>query len=73
MKSETGLGENTAYDRLCHYSWHADEAQQAFLAGARPTLHNALPTIEKMYSAWQMLGAGLTETIPRRIEEFIDR
>ena len=21
--------------------------------GARPTLHNALPAIEKMYSAWQ--------------------
>ena len=27
--------------------------QQAFSAGARPTLHNALPAIEKMYSAWQ--------------------
>lgn len=34
-------------------SQHADSAQQAFLAGARPTLHNALPTIEKMYSAWK--------------------
>lgn len=28
-------------------------AQQAFSAGARPTLHNALPAIEKMYGAWE--------------------
>jgi hypothetical protein len=32
---------------------HADVAQQAFSAETRPTLHNALPAIEKMYSAWQ--------------------
>ena len=37
------------------YLWlqHADIAQQAFSAAERPTLHNALPAIEKMYSAWQ--------------------
>lgn len=35
------------------WSQHADIAQQAFSAEARPTLHNALPAIEKMYSAWQ--------------------
>ena len=28
-------------------------AQQAFSAAARPTLHNALPAIEKLYSAWE--------------------
>ena len=36
-----------------HWPQHADIAQQAFSADARPTLHNALPAIEKMYSAWQ--------------------
>ena len=35
------------------WSQHADIAQQAFSAEAQPTLHNALPEIEKMYSAWQ--------------------
>ena len=32
---------------------HANIAQQAFSAAARPTLHNALPAIEKLYSAWE--------------------
>jgi hypothetical protein len=32
---------------------HADDAQQAFSSGSRPSLHNALPAIETMYSAWQ--------------------
>ncbi|PPQ88604.1 hypothetical protein CVT26_004368, partial [Gymnopilus dilepis] len=31
---------------------HADNAQHAFSAGTRPTLHNALPAIEKLYAEW---------------------
>jgi len=32
---------------------HADDAQQAFSSGTRPSLHNALPAIETLYAAWQ--------------------
>ena len=32
---------------------HADDAQQAFSSGSRPLLHNALPAIETLYTAWQ--------------------
>jgi len=31
---------------------HADRAQQAFSAAARPSLHRALPAIETMYAQW---------------------
>ena len=31
---------------------HADRAQQAFSAAARPSLHRALPAIEMMYAQW---------------------
>jgi hypothetical protein len=34
-------------------SQHADDAQQAFSSGSRPSLHNALPAIETLYAAWQ--------------------
>ena len=32
---------------------HADDAQQAFSSGSQPLLHNALPAIETLYTAWQ--------------------
>ena len=32
---------------------HADDAQQAFSSASVPTLHNALPTLEKLHAAWQ--------------------
>ncbi|PPQ81719.1 hypothetical protein CVT26_007781 [Gymnopilus dilepis] len=32
---------------------HADSAQHAFSAATCPTLHNALPAIEKLYSEWE--------------------
>ena len=41
----------TVYSYL--WSQHTDIAQQAFSAEAQPTLHNALPAVEKMYSTWQ--------------------
>ncbi|KAF8147659.1 hypothetical protein B0H34DRAFT_803273 [Crassisporium funariophilum] len=31
----------------------ADAAQHAFSAASRPTLHNALPAIEKLYAEWK--------------------
>jgi hypothetical protein len=30
-----------------------DNAQQAFLAATTPTLHHALPALEKMYKCWE--------------------
>ena len=32
---------------------HADDAQQAFSSGSRPSLHYAIPAIETMYTASQ--------------------
>jgi hypothetical protein len=32
---------------------HADEAQQAFSSSSTPTLQNALPALEKLYTAWE--------------------
>ena len=32
---------------------HANDAQQAFSSASTPTLHNALPTLEKLHAAWQ--------------------
>jgi hypothetical protein len=32
---------------------YADESQHAFSASSRPTLHNALPAIEKLYAEWE--------------------
>jgi hypothetical protein len=31
---------------------HADDAQQAFSSSSTPTLHNALPTLEKLHARW---------------------
>lgn len=38
---------------VSHVVQYADEAQQAFSADKYPTLYNALPAIEKMYSSWE--------------------
>ena len=32
---------------------HANDAQRAFSSSSTPTLHNALPTLEKLHAAWQ--------------------
>ena len=32
---------------------HADNAQWAFSSASTPTLHNTLPTLEKLHVAWQ--------------------
>jgi hypothetical protein len=32
---------------------HADDAQGAFSSASTPTLHNALPTLEKLHAAWE--------------------
>ena len=32
---------------------YADDVQQAFSADKYPTLYNALPAIEKLYSSWE--------------------
>lgn len=32
---------------------HADEAQQVFSSSSTPTLQNALPALEKLYTAWE--------------------
>lgn len=32
---------------------YADDAQHAFSATSRPTLHNALPALERMYAEWE--------------------
>ena len=31
---------------------HADEAQHAFSSDTKPTLHRALPAIEKLHGSW---------------------
>ncbi|PPR07905.1 hypothetical protein CVT24_002800 [Panaeolus cyanescens] len=67
--------------KFCNLLQVADDAQHAFSAAARPTLHNALPAIEKMYSKWEKasemveytrfksaLAAGM-----RKIEEYYER
>ncbi|PPQ83822.1 hypothetical protein CVT24_012453 [Panaeolus cyanescens] len=41
--------------KFCNLLQVADDAQHAFSAAARPTLHNALPAIEKMYSSGKRL------------------
>ena len=32
---------------------HTNDAQQAFSSALTPTLHNALPMLEKLHAAWQ--------------------
>ena len=32
---------------------HADNSQHAFSTSSRPTLHNALPALERLYSEWE--------------------
>ena len=32
---------------------HADNSQHAFSASSRPTLHNTLPALERLYSEWE--------------------
>ncbi|PPQ84409.1 hypothetical protein CVT24_009522 [Panaeolus cyanescens] len=67
--------------KFCNLLQVADDAQHAFSAAARPTLHNALPAIEKMYSKWEKasemveyarfkpaLAAGM-----QKIEEYYER
>jgi len=44
---------NFVLSLLIFISQHADDAQQAFSSGSRPSLHNALPAIETLYAAWQ--------------------
>jgi hypothetical protein len=35
------------------YLQHADNSQHAFSASSRPTLHNALPALERLYAEWE--------------------
>lgn len=32
---------------------HADDSQHSFSASSRPTLHNALPALERLYAEWE--------------------
>ena len=32
---------------------HANDAQQAFSSASNPSLHNALPALEKLYAVWE--------------------
>jgi hypothetical protein len=32
---------------------YANDAQQAFSSSSMPTLHNALPALEKLHAAWE--------------------
>ena len=45
------------YSNTNYITWgllqHANNAQQAFSLASTPTLHNALPTLEKLHAAWQ--------------------
>ncbi|KJA18309.1 hypothetical protein HYPSUDRAFT_69968 [Hypholoma sublateritium FD-334 SS-4] len=45
--------EWTRVGLFCNLLGYADDAQQAFSADKLPTLYNALPAIEKMYSSWE--------------------
>ena len=38
---------------LMYIPQHADNSQHAFSASSRPTLHNALPALERLYSEWE--------------------
>jgi hypothetical protein len=44
---------NTTNDTMWALLQHADVAQQAFSSASTPTLHNALPTLEKLHAAWE--------------------
>jgi hypothetical protein len=44
---------NTTNDTMWAWLQHADIAQQAFSSASTPTLHNALPTLEKLHAAWE--------------------
>jgi hypothetical protein len=35
------------------YLQHADNSQHAFSVSSRPTLHNALPALERLYTEWE--------------------
>ncbi|THU82732.1 hypothetical protein K435DRAFT_690979, partial [Dendrothele bispora CBS 962.96] len=41
-------------DVLIDILTHADKAQQAFSSENEPTLHNAIPALEKLHSAWSV-------------------
>ena len=38
---------------LMYLLQHADTSQHAFSASSRPTLHNALPALERLYAEWE--------------------
>jgi hypothetical protein len=44
---------NLGTNNMAHTSLqHADDAQQSFSSASMLTLHNALPTLEKLHAAW---------------------
>ena len=66
-----------------HFVWlqYADNCQQSFSSDAQPSLHTALPAIEKLYTKWEQAAAkdryskfkdALTAAI-EKLEEYYER
>ena len=69
------IQENTQkqIDALLKGYQHLEKLVQAIVPPALPQIRPANPTPVQATPSGRLLGAGSTETIPRRIDKFIDR